>query len=231
MRRRSKTVKKIENVCDILSVSDLTSEKFVEILQNRYNSNEIYTFVGPIVIAVNPYQRLDALYSEDCMDKYAKGGDHKVPHVFVVADRAYRTLVHSLVLSNGKVKDTVKNQSILVSGKSGAGKTETTKVIMQYLARLSHRKSVSESTCDGKLGLLEDKVLESNPLLEAFGNARTMNNDNSSRFGKFIEIQFNARGDMVGAEIMNFLLEKTRIVSQCLQERNYHIFYQVFLFV
>ncbi|CAI5713112.1 unnamed protein product [Peronospora destructor] len=129
------------------------------------------------------------------------------------------------------------NQSIIISGESGAGKTETTKIIMQYLARAtSYEKpegetaAISETTCtgiSGALGKLEERVLDSNPLLESFGNAKTLRNDNSSRFGKFIEIQFNHHGKIVGAQILNFLLEKTRIVSQSLGERNYHIFYQL----
>ena len=128
------------------------------------------------------------------------------PHLFSIADRAYTAL---------GTKD--KNQAIIISGESGAGKTEATKIIMQYLAKMSHAVDSSR---------LEEQVLASNPLLESFGNARTLRNDNSSRFGKFIKIKFQS-GHIAGASICNYLLEKTRIVQQIEGERNYHIFYQL----
>ncbi|CAH0479124.1 unnamed protein product [Peronospora belbahrii] len=178
------------------------------------------------------------------------------PHVFALADHAYTQLIQGGALDPA-------NQSIIISGESGAGKTETTKIIMQYLARATSSPKTTETIQGGPavsaaaaaspvsvsaasaaspivsmvekthggisqaLGKLEKRVLDSNPLLESFGNAKTLRNDNSSRFGKFIEIQFNHHGKIVGAQILNFLLEKTRIVSQSLGERNYHIFYQL----
>lgn len=163
------------------------------------------------------------------------------PHLFVVADRAYT----DLVMASGEAS---ASQTIIISGESGAGKTEATKIIMQYLARITHSPGPSAAEAPhsplsnlgslrssmqsmqeifGSLTTLEQKVLDANPLLESFGNAKTLRNDNSSRFGKFIEIQFDNTGRIVGAEISNFLLEKTRIVAPAAEERNYHIFYQV----
>jgi myosin heavy subunit len=218
---------------DILQMSDLSEQSLLVNLRRRYEHELIYTYVGPILIAINPYKRLDVAYSERKMTEYyGKAMGMLPPHVFALADHAYTQLIQGGALDPA-------NQSIIISGESGSGKTETTKIIMQYLARAtSYRKGPDEagapvlevsanSGMSGALGKLEEKVLESNPLLESFGNAKTLRNDNSSRFGKFIEIQFDHHGKIVGAEIMNFLLEKTRIVSQSVGERNYHIFYQV----
>eukprot|EP01034_Spumella_vulgaris_P022022 gene22022-28116_t len=150
------------------------------------------------------------------------------PHLFVVAEAAYSALVAS---REGKQ---AKNQSIIISGESGAGKTEATKVIMTFLTRItaidtssSHVLSPSPKTQHVDVGELEQRVLNTNPMLEAFGNAKTLRNDNSSRFGKFIKIQFNKTGRIVGATIEKYLLEKTRIIHQLDGERNYHIFYQL----
>ncbi|DAZ92418.1 TPA: hypothetical protein N0F65_000202 [Lagenidium giganteum] len=220
---------------DILQMSDLSEKSLLENLRRRYEKDLIYTYVGPILIAINPYKPLDAIYNEEQTTAYfGKTMGTLPPHVFALADHAYTQLIQG-----GAVNPA--NQSIIISGESGAGKTETTKIIMQYLARAtSYRRSHSPSAGhhgashhhteqDGHtaLGKLEERVLESNPLLESFGNAKTHRNDNSSRFGKFIEIQFDHHGKIVGAEIMNFLLEKTRIVSQSIGERNYHVFYQL----
>jgi myosin heavy subunit len=225
---------------DILQMSDLSEQSLLDNLRRRYEHDMIYTYVGPILIAINPYKKLDAAFAERKMAEYfGKAMGLLPPHVFALADHAYSQLISGGALDPA-------NQSIIISGESGAGKTETTKIIMQYLARAtSYRKAPGDH--DGEataatagaaaaqgngsvsraLGRLEERVLDSNPLLESFGNAKTLRNDNSSRFGKFIEIQFDHHGKIVGAEIMNFLLEKTRIVSQSVGERNYHIFYQV----
>ena len=157
------------------------------------------------------------------------------PHVFAVADSAYRGMMRGLDFARNKDSIELKkessalsNQSILVSGESGAGKTVTTKFLMQYLADLS-RKVHSDSATSGKLdkSSIEQRVLNSNPILEAFGNARTLRNDNSSRFGKFIEMRFSDRGRLMGAYIDTYLLEKARIVSHTCGEQTYHIFYEV----
>ncbi|KAL2609153.1 hypothetical protein R1flu_027726 [Riccia fluitans] len=179
-------------------------------LASRYELDEIYTYTGNILIAVNPFAKLPHLYDNHMMEQYrgAPLGELS-PHVFAVADSAYRAMINEN-----------RSQSILVSGESGAGKTETTKLIMQYLAYMGGRANT-----DGRT--VEQQVLESNPLLEAFGNAKTSRNDNSSRFGKFVEIQFDRSGRISGAAVRTYLLERSRVVQIADPERNYHCFYQL----
>nr|XP_004498862.1 myosin-15-like isoform X1 [Cicer arietinum] len=179
-------------------------------LRRRYALNDIYTYTGSILIAINPFTKLPHLYDIHMMEQY-KGAPlgELSPHVFAVADASYRAMMNE-----------GKSQSILVSGESGAGKTETTKLIMQYLTFVGGRTGGDDRT-------VEQQVLESNPLLEAFGNARTVRNDNSSRFGKFVEIQFDANGRISGAAIRTYLLERSRVVQITDPERNYHCFYQL----
>ncbi|GJP48412.1 hypothetical protein CLOM_g7701 [Closterium sp. NIES-68] len=176
----------------------------------RYSVDEIYTYTGSILIAINPFRALPHLYDEQMMEQY-KGTrlGELSPHVFAIAETAYRTMI-----------DYGNSQSILVSGESGAGKTETTKLIMQYLAYMGGR-----ANSDGRT--IESQVLESNPLLEAFGNAKTVRNNNSSRFGKFVEIQFDRAGRISGAAVRTYLLERSRVVQVSDPERNYHAFYQL----
>eukprot|EP00249_Psilotum_nudum_P024992 c29340_g2_i2 orf=237-4853(+) len=179
-------------------------------LASRYELNDIYTYTGNILIAINPFAKLPHLYDAHMMEQYrgAPFGELS-PHVFAIADSAYRAMVGE-----------AQSQSILVSGESGAGKTETTKLIMQYLAFMGGR-----AMTDGRT--VEQQVLESNPLLEAFGNAKTVRNDNSSRFGKFVEIQFDHNGRISGAAVRTYLLERSRVVQISDPERNYHCFYQL----
>ncbi|XP_024990425.1 myosin-11-like isoform X1 [Cynara cardunculus var. scolymus] len=181
------------------------------VLQNlriRYELNEIYTYTGNILIAINPFQKLPHLYDAHMMQQY-KGAPfgELSPHVFAIADTSYRAMVHE-----------GKSNSILVSGESGAGKTETTKMLMRFLAFLGGRKATEGRT-------VEQQVLESNPVLEAFGNAKTVRNNNSSRFGKFVEIQFDKHGRISGAAIRTYLLERSRVCQVNDPERNYHCFY------
>lgn len=179
-------------------------------LEARYALDEIYTYTGNILIAVNPFTKLPHLYDSSMMEQYkgAKLGELS-PHVFAIAETAFRDM-----------SDEDASQSILVSGESGAGKTETTKLIMQYLAYMGGRADT-----DGRT--VESQVLESNPLLEAFGNAKTVRNDNSSRFGKFVEIQFDKSKRISGAAVRTYLLERSRVVQISNPERNYHCFYQL----
>ncbi|XLR05925.1 hypothetical protein S83_072123 [Arachis hypogaea] len=197
-------------------VDDMTRLAYLHepgVLQNlhvRYEVNEIYTYTGNILIAVNPFQRLPHLYSRETMEKY-KGAafGEKSPNPFAIADSAYRKMINEET-----------SQSILVSGESGAGKTESTKMLMCYLAYMGGR-----AANEGRS--VEQQVLESNPVLEAFGNAKTVRNNNSSRFGKFVEIQFDQKGRISGAAIRTYLLERSRVCQVSDPERNYHCFYML----
>ncbi|XP_068326692.1 myosin-15-like [Pyrus communis] len=199
-------------VDDMTKLTYLNEPGVLYNLQRRYALNDIYTYTGSILIAVNPFTKLPHLYNVHMMEQY-KGAPfgELSPHVFAVADASYRAM-----MNDGR------SQSILVSGESGAGKTETTKLIMQYLTYVGGRAAGA-----GDERTVEQQVLESNPLLEAFGNARTVRNDNSSRFGKFVEIQFDASGRISGAAIRTYLLERSRVVRITDPERNYHCFYQL----
>ncbi|XP_077239309.1 myosin-9-like isoform X2 [Tasmannia lanceolata] len=195
-------------VDDMTKLSYLHEPGVLQNLATRYELNEIYTYTGNILISINPFQRLPHLYDVHMMTQY-KGAPfgELSPHVFAVADVAYRAMINER-----------KSNSILVSGESGAGKTETTKMIMRYLAFLGGRVATEGRT-------VEQQVLESNPVLEAFGNAKTVRNNNSSRFGKFVEIQFDKHGRISGAAIRTYLLERSRVCQISDPERNYHCFY------
>jgi myosin heavy subunit len=235
-------------VNDVLHLPHVTEASLLHTLRLRYRRDEIYTSAGPILLSINPYKMVtfpngESLYSEKVMMQYRNKANFEqelAPHLFQLADRAYSALMASVYPTDLHDEEdaayyttpgTARNQSIIISGESGAGKTEATKYIMQYLARITKRPDASGEirSPDGKLiAALEDRVLSSNPLLESFGNARTLRNDNSSRFGKFIHIFFSAdTGTITGASISNYLLEKTRITQQTEGERNYHIFYQL----
>ncbi|XP_040869890.1 myosin-11-like [Glycine max] len=196
-------------VDDMTKLSYLHEPGVLQNLKTRYELNEIYTYTGNILIAINPFQRLPHIYDLHMMQQY-KGAPfgELSPHVFAVADVAYRAMINH----DGK------SNSILVSGESGAGKTETTKMLMRYLAFLGGRAVTEGRT-------VEQQVLESNPVLEAFGNAKTVRNNNSSRFGKFVEIQFDKSGRISGAAIRTYLLERSRVCQINDPERNYHCFY------
>ncbi|GAB2275885.1 hypothetical protein Dimus_010629 [Dionaea muscipula] len=197
-------------VDDMTKLAYLNEPGVLYNLERRYALDSIYTYTGSILIAVNPFTKLPHLYNVHMMEQY-KGAPlgELSPHVFAVADASYRAMISEH-----------QNQSILVSGESGAGKTETTKLIMQYLTYVGGRAVGDDRS-------VEQQVLESNPLLEAFGNARTVRNDNSSRFGKFVEIQFDKNGRISGAAIRTYLLERSRVVQITDPERNYHCFYQL----
>uniref|UniRef100_A0A452YL73 Myosin motor domain-containing protein n=1 Tax=Aegilops tauschii subsp. strangulata TaxID=200361 RepID=A0A452YL73_AEGTS len=179
-------------------------------LKSRYGMNEIYTYTGNILIAVNPFQRLPHLYNDHMMEMY-KGAEfgELSPHPFAMADRAYRLMMNYGI-----------SQAILVSGESGAGKTESTKMLMQYLAFMGGKVESGGRS-------VQQQVLESNPVLEAFGNAKTVRNNNSSRFGKFVELQFDQNGKISGAAIRTYLLERSRVCQISDPERNYHCFYML----
>ncbi|WZZ38724.1 myosin-17 [Brassica napus] len=195
-------------VDDMTKLSYLHEPGVLNNLAMRYELNEIYTYTGNILIAVNPFQRLPHLYDTHMMEQYKGAGFGELsPHVFAIAEVAYRAMINE-----------GKSNSILVSGESGAGKTETTKMLMRYLAYLGGRSGVEGRT-------VEQQVLESNPVLEAFGNAKTLRNNNSSRFGKFVELQFDKSGRISGAAVRTYLLERSRVCQISDPERNYHCFY------
>ena len=242
-------------VDDVLHLPDISEASLLHSLKVRYKREDIYTAAGPILISINPYKSLnrpdgESIYSEDEMLFYRTrqpNYEDRRPHLFEIADRAYSALMDSvrdtnrgpamddedplLAMEDHHVPGKVRNQAIIISGESGAGKTEATKIIMKFLARITRKpdKPSFITSPDGKMiAALEDRVLSSNPLLETFGNAQTLRNDNSSRFGKFIHIHFDTdQGAISGATISNYLLEKTRITTQVDGERNYHIFYQL----
>ncbi|XP_019455075.1 PREDICTED: myosin-6-like [Lupinus angustifolius] len=199
-------------VDDMIKLAYLHEPGVLDNLRSRYDINEIYTYTGNILIAVNPFIKLPHLYDSHMMAQY-KGAifGELSPHPFAVADAAYRLMINDGI-----------SQSILVSGESGAGKTESTKLLMRYLAYMGGR---SATAAEGRT--VEQKVLESNPVLEAFGNAKTVRNNNSSRFGKFVEIQFDKKGRISGAAIRTYLLERSRVCQVSDPERNYHCFYML----
>jgi myosin-7 len=195
----------VEGVEDMIQLGDLHEAGILHNLLRRYQNKKIYTYTGSILVAINPYTELP-IYDAEHIQRYrGKKIGEEEPHIFAIADNAWHRM-----LRNGH------DQCVIISGESGAGKTESTKLILQFLAAVS-----------GQHSWIERQVLDSNPILEAFGNAKTVRNDNSSRFGKFIDIHFSQRGVIEGALIDQYLLEKSRLVHQQKGERNYHIFYRL----
>nr|XP_023395273.1 unconventional myosin-Va isoform X10 [Loxodonta africana] len=193
---------------DLTALSYLHEPAVLHNLRVRFiDSKLIYTYCGIVLVAINPYEQLP-IYGEDIINAYSgqNMGDMD-PHIFAVAEEAYKQMARD-----------ERNQSIIVSGESGAGKTVSAKYAMRYFATVSG--SASEAN-------VEEKVLASNPIMESIGNAKTTRNDNSSRFGKYIEIGFDKRYRIIGANMRTYLLEKSRVVFQAEEERNYHIFYQL----
>ena len=192
---------------DLTQLEQLHEPAVVYCLQRRYEADDIYTYTGKILLALNPFRSLP-LYTTEIMRRYAERttSSQLKPHIYAIAQDAWTSL-----------QEWGRNQSILVSGESGSGKTVTTKICLRYLADLSQQRAT---------GGVEQQVLQSNPILESFGNARTVRNDNSSRFGKFIILQLQ-EGCLVSASIETYLLEKVRLISQAPGERNFHVFYEI----
>ncbi|KAF7984073.1 hypothetical protein HWV62_17630 [Athelia sp. TMB] len=208
----------LETADDLATLSHLNEPSVLHTIRNRYSQHSIYTYSGIVLIAVNPFQRV-TLYGPEIIQAYSgrRRGELE-PHLFAIAEDAYTAMSKEGM-----------GQTIIVSGESGAGKTESAKFIMRYLASVNPPDSTTKKT---KLSLdesseIERQILATNPILEAFGNAKTTRNDNSSRFGKYIQILFDGKQEIVGARIRTYLLERSRIVFQPLTERNYHIFYQL----
>uniref|UniRef100_A0AAY4A1H3 Myosin, heavy chain 9a, non-muscle n=1 Tax=Denticeps clupeoides TaxID=299321 RepID=A0AAY4A1H3_9TELE len=200
---------KFSKVEDMAELTCLNEASVLHNLKERYYSGLIYTYSGLFCVVINPYKYLP-IYSEEIVNMYKGKKRHEMPpHIYAITDMAYRSMMQDR-----------EDQSILCTGESGAGKTENTKKVIQYLA---HVASSHKSKKD--LGELEKQLLQANPILEAFGNAKTVKNDNSSRFGKFIRINFDVNGYIVGANIETYLLEKSRAIRQAKDERAFHIFY------
>lgn len=200
---------KFSKVEDMAELTCLNEASVLHNLKERYYSGLIYTYSGLFCVVINPYKNLP-IYSEEIVDMYKGKKRHEMPpHIYAITDTAYRSMMQDR-----------EDQSILCTGESGAGKTENTKKVIQYLAYVatSHKSKKDQ-------GELERQLLQANPILEAFGNAKTVKNDNSSRFGKFIRINFDVNGYIVGANIETYLLEKSRAIRQAKDERTFHIFY------
>lgn len=203
------TKKKEVGVSDLTLLSKVSNEAINDNLKKRFEHGEIYTYIGHVLVSVNPFRDL-GIYTDAVLDSYRGRNRLEVPpHVFAVAESSYYNM-----------KAYHENQCVIISGESGAGKTEAAKRLMQYIASVS-------GGSDSSIQRTKDMVLATNPLLESFGNAKTLRNNNSSRFGKYLELEFNQQGEPVGAKITNYLLEKSRVVGQIANERNFHIFYQL----
>ncbi|XP_055920934.1 myosin heavy chain, non-muscle isoform X3 [Eupeodes corollae] len=218
---------KFDKVEDMAELTCLNEASVLHNIKDRYYSGLIYTYSGLFCVVVNPYKKLP-IYTEKIMERYKGIKRHEVPpHVFAITDTAYRSMLQDR-----------EDQSILCTGESGAGKTENTKKVIQYLAYVAaskpkgsgagpHPALIISHNAETFAGELEQQLLQANPILEAFGNAKTVKNDNSSRFGKFIRINFDASGYISGANIETYLLEKSRAIRQAKDERTFHIFYQL----
>ncbi|XP_075461387.1 myosin-10-like isoform X3 [Ascaphus truei] len=205
---------KFTKVEDMAELTCLNEASVLHNLKDRYYSGLIYTYSGLFCVVINPYKNLP-IYTEQIVEMYRGKKRHEIPpHIYAISETAYRSMLQDR-----------EDQSILCTGESGAGKTENTKKVIQYLAHVaSSHKGRKEHTAPGEL---EHQLLQANPILEAFGNAKTVKNDNSSRFGKFIRINFDVAGYIVGANIETYLLEKSRAIRQAKDERTFHIFYQL----
>merc|ERR1712066_844677 len=196
---------------DMADMSYLSEASVLYNLSQRYKIFMIYTYSGLFCVTVNPYKMLP-VYATYIIDAYrGKRRSEMPPHLYSIADNAYHDMMRK--------RD---NQSMLITGESGAGKTVNTKKVIQYFSLIA-----ASGVKDPNKQSLEDQIVAANPAMEAFGNAKTTRNDNSSRFGKFIRIHFGATGKLSSGDIETYLLEKSRVTYQLEGERNYHIFYQV----
>lgn len=217
----------LEAAEDLTSLSYLNEPAVLHAIKVRYAQLNIYTYSGIVLIATNPFQKVDQLYSQDIIQAYAgKRRGELDPHLFAIAEDAYRCMTQDN-----------QNQTIVVSGESGAGKTVSAKYIMRYFASVEKHDAdaslhgnnapVVVHSDKGDMSDVEKQILATNPITEAFGNAKTTRNDNSSRFGKYLEILFDKQTNIIGANVRTYLLERSRLVFQPANERNYHIFYQM----
>jgi myosin V len=213
------------DVDDMTSLLFMNEPELLECVQQRYMKKSIYTSIGPILLAINPFERLP-IYDDDTLVSYhTEGVTHRLthpPHVFHVSNRAYNNMFVDKFRPEER-----ENQAILVNGESGAGKTESTKHVLHFLAVISSKVASQIQVSDDMNTEIENQILASNPILESFGNAKTTRNNNSSRFGKFIELLYASDGYIEGAVMRTYLLETMRVATQGKLERNYHVFYQV----
>ncbi|XP_042243048.1 myosin heavy chain, muscle-like isoform X24 [Homarus americanus] len=205
---------KYEKCEDMSNLTYLNDASVLYNLKCRYVTKLIYTYSGLFCVAINPYKRYPIYTSRVVKIYQSKRRNEVPPHIFAIADGAYMDMLQNH-----------ENQSMLITGESGAGKTENTKKVIAYFANVG--ASTKKKQVDERKQNLEDQIVQTNPVLEAFGNAKTVRNDNSSRFGKFIRIHFGPSGKLSGADIETYLLEKARVISQQTLERSYHIFYQI----
>ncbi|KAJ3239347.1 Unconventional myosin-Ie [Chytriomyces hyalinus] len=197
---------------DMVLLTKVTDDQITDNLKKRINADLMFTYIGPTLVAVNPYKKLP-YFSEKEIEQYNGSAAYEhPPHIYALADKMFQSMITD-----------EENQCVIISGESGAGKTECAKLIMNYIAAVSSRGGSSANVVDN----IKQVILESNPLLESFGNAKTLRNNNSSRFGKYFEINFTKSGAPAGGKISNFLLEKSRVVGPGPGERNFHIFYQL----
>ena len=211
---------------DMIELNELNHSTLLFNMKQRYNRDEIFTFVGTTLLIINPFKRLPNATTDEKIKEYMsiitaenmlERKKELDPHIYSVSATAFRQL-----------KENKQKQAIVISGESGAGKTESAKIAMKFLtalSSLSSQHSEENKIPEGEISI-EQKILNCNPVLESFGNAKTVRNNNSSRFGKYVKLVFNLkRGDILGAETLNYLLEKSRVCKQSSEERNYHIFY------
>ncbi|XP_061545097.1 myosin heavy chain, fast skeletal muscle-like [Phycodurus eques] len=208
---------KFDKIEDMAMMTHLSEPSVLYNLKERYAAWMIYTYSGLFCVTVNPYKWLP-VYDTVVVEAYrGKKRIEAPPHIFSISDNAYQFMLQDK-----------ENQSILITGESGAGKTVNTKRVIQYFATIAVAGGKKSDHVSGKMqGSLEDQIIAANPLLEAYGNAKTVRNDNSSRFGKFIRIHFGSTGKLASADIETYLLEKSRVTFQLSAERSYHIFYQL----
>uniref|UniRef100_A0A5S6R0Q0 Myosin motor domain-containing protein n=1 Tax=Trichuris muris TaxID=70415 RepID=A0A5S6R0Q0_TRIMR len=206
---------KFEKAEDMANLTFLNDASVLHNLRQRYYSMLIYTYSGLFCVVINPYKRLP-IYTESVIRMYmGKRRNEMPPHLFAISDEAYRNMMQDK-----------ENQSILITGESGAGKTENTKRVISYFATVGATQS-ARAKAGKKVVTMEEQIVKTNPVLESFGNAKTVRNNNSSRFGKFIRIYFNGCGKLAGGDIEHYLLEKSRVIKQAPGERCFHIFYQI----
>lgn len=195
-------------VDDMVLLTKITEDSIVENLRKRYMEDQIFTYIGPVLVSVNPFKELPYFTNKQVEQYQGAASYENPPHIYALADNMYRNMIID-----------TESQCVIISGESGAGKTVAAKYIMSYISQVSGGGP--------RVQHVKDVILESNTILEAFGNAKTVRNNNSSRFGKYVEIQFSNGGIPEGGKISTFLLEKSRVVSHSANERNFHIFYQL----